>query len=51
MVLAETAYTFDTESFEADFQALMKLRPMVEPCVPGILPSGAPRLANEETFD
>ena len=51
VVVAETAHTFDTESFEADFQALMKLRPIVETCAPGTLPSDAPRLIDERSFD
>jgi phenylacetate-CoA ligase len=51
VVVAETAQPFDTESFEADFQALMKLRPVVETCAPGTLPCDAPRLVDERTFD
>jgi phenylacetate-CoA ligase len=51
VVVAETAQPFDTESFEADFQALMKLRPVVETCAPGTLPENAPRLVDERTFD
>ncbi|AMK10609.1 MAG: phenylacetate--CoA ligase family protein [Pseudodesulfovibrio sp.] len=51
VVLAETAEPFDTETFIADFQAVMKLKPVVETCAPGTLPCDAPRLVDSRTFD
>jgi phenylacetate-CoA ligase len=51
VVVAESAQPFDTESFAADFQAVMKLRPVVETCAPGTLPDEAPRLVDERIFD
>ncbi|WP_229591608.1 phenylacetate--CoA ligase family protein [Pseudodesulfovibrio sediminis] len=51
VVVVETAQAFDEETFVADFQATMKLRPVVEIVAPGTLPEGAPRLVDERTFD
>ncbi|BDQ33773.1 phenylacetate--CoA ligase family protein [Pseudodesulfovibrio portus] len=51
IVICETAVALDEESFVADFQATMKLRPIVEAVAPGTLPEGAPRLVDQRTFD
>ena len=51
IVVCETATALDQESFAADFQAVMKLRPVVETAPPGTLTEGAPRLVDERTFD
>jgi len=50
-VVVETARAIDEEQFIADFQATMKLRPVVETAAPGPLPEDAPRLVDERTFD
>lgn len=50
VVLLETAEEIDTEAFAADFQAMMKLRPVIEVVRPGTLPADAPRLVDERTF-
>ena len=51
VVVVETAAQLDKEKFCADFQATMKLKPVVEICAPGTLPEDAPRLVDERTFD
>jgi len=51
VVVVETATPLDEEKFCADFQSVMKLKPVVETCVPGTLPEDAPRLVDERTFD
>jgi phenylacetate-CoA ligase len=51
IVICETAVALDEESFVADFQATMKLRPIVEAVAPGTLPEDAPRLVDQRTFD
>ena len=51
VVAVETAQPIDEEKFIADFQAIMKLRPVVETVAPGTLPESAPRLVDERTFD
>ncbi len=51
IVLVETAEEFDKERFEADFQAVMKIKPIVETVLPGTIPENAFRLVDERTFD
>ncbi len=51
VVICESATGFDADSFAADFQATMKLRPIVETAEPGTLPDDAPRLVDQRTFD
>lgn len=51
VVVCETSNALDEDSFVADFQAIMKLRPVVETVAPGTLPEDAPRLVDERTFD
>ncbi|MBG0790630.1 MAG: AMP-binding protein [Desulfovibrionaceae bacterium] len=51
IVVCEASEAFDNDAFAADFQAAMKLRPVVETVAPGTLPENAPRLVDERTFD
>jgi len=51
VVLVETSGELDGEQFAADFQAIMKLKPVVEVVAPGTIPKDAPRLVDERTFD
>ncbi len=50
VVLVETGTEIDKQAFAADFQALMKLKPVVEVAVPGTIPADAPRLVDKRTF-
>ena len=50
VVLVETGMDLDTEAFAADFQAIMKLKPVVETVEPGTIPEDAPKLVDERTF-
>lgn len=51
IVLAESGTAIDVDAFAADFQAIMKIKPVVETVAPGTIPEGAPRLVDERTFD
>jgi phenylacetate-CoA ligase len=51
VVLLEAELEIDTNAFIEDFQAVMKLRPVVEVVRPGTIPPGAPQLVDERTFD
>ncbi|BDQ37489.1 phenylacetate--CoA ligase [Pseudodesulfovibrio nedwellii] len=50
VVVVETATPLDKEKFCADFQSVMKLKPVVETCAPGTFPEDTPRLVDERTF-
>ncbi|QGY40024.1 AMP-binding protein [Pseudodesulfovibrio cashew] len=50
-VVLEVGHGLDTEAFAADFQAVMKLKPIVETAAPGTIPVDAPKLVDERTFD
>lgn len=51
VVLVETDAEIDTNAFAADFQSVMKLKPVVETVQPGTIAEDAPRLVDERTFD
>jgi len=51
VVLVETGMELDVEAFSADFQSIMKLKPVVETVEPGTIPEDAPKLVDERTFD
>ncbi|QJB55468.1 AMP-binding protein [Pseudodesulfovibrio sp. zrk46] len=51
VVLLESAIEVDQNGFAADFQASMKLKPVVEVVEPGTIPADAPKLVDERTFD
>ncbi|WP_319541872.1 AMP-binding protein [uncultured Pseudodesulfovibrio sp.] len=51
VVAVETVTPLDEEKFCTDFQAVLKLKPVVETCAPGTLPEDAPRLVDQRTFD
>ncbi|MGL1861080.1 MAG: AMP-binding protein [Pseudodesulfovibrio sp.] len=50
-VAIETKDTIDTDKFGADFQAIMKLMPVVEIVALGTIPENAPKLVDERTYD
>lgn len=50
-VIVETNEQINTDEFAADFQAVMKLKPVVETAAPGALPDGAPKLVDLRTYD
>jgi phenylacetate-CoA ligase len=50
VMLIETPEQVDTKQFAADFQAMMKLNPVVEVVAPGTIPHDAPRLVDERTY-
>lgn len=50
-VVLETKDNISTDEFAADFQAVMKLKPVVETAAPGTLPEAAPRLVDTRTYD
>ena len=51
VVLLEIETGIDEKVFSADFQAIMKLNPVVETVAPGTIPADAPKLVDERTFD
>jgi len=51
VVLVETPNELNEEQFAADFQAIMKLKPIVEVVAPGTIPADAPRLVDERTYE
>jgi len=51
IVLVESASDIDADTFAADFQALMKIKPVVEGVKPGTIPADAPKLVDERTFE
>ncbi len=50
-VVVETNEQINVDEFAADFQAVMKLKPVVETAAPGALPDAAPKLADLRTYD
>jgi phenylacetate-CoA ligase len=50
VVLLESQVEIDVDSFIVDFQAVMKLRPVVELVRPGTIPPGAPQLVDVRTL-
>lgn len=51
VVLVETADEICGETFVADFQNRLKLKPVVEFVEPGTIPADAPKFVDERTFD
>ncbi len=49
-VVVETNEQMNTDEFAADFQAVMKLKPVVETAAPGTLPEAAPKLVDLRTY-
>ena len=50
VVLVETGENLDADKFAADFQSVMKIKPIVEAVAPGTIPADAPKLVDERTF-
>ncbi|MDD3311705.1 AMP-binding protein [Pseudodesulfovibrio sp.] len=51
VVIVETDTVMDEQAFSVEFQAVMKIKPVVETVRPGSLKPGEPRLVDIRTFD
>ena len=51
VVLVEVETAIDSQVFATEFQAVMKLKPVIEAVVPGTISPDAPRLVDMRTFD